>query len=353
MLGAGRTANTHMGRAHALGYSPDICSYLTSDIGAYLADETPLKAYGLEGVPRADVLVYNTNQCREVLDWMEYYGREWGVPVVGINSVRMVGEVTDAHVESVVRQIEALIPVLEGIAGMRLDDGRLEEAVRLSRECSDLWRACLETATSRPAPLSFFDGTIHMGPAVTMRGLPEACDYYRVFLDELSERVAEGTGAVAGERFRLYWEGMPLWGKLREQSELFAELGTAVVASTYCNSWIADALDPADPLVSMARASLELFITRSEPPKEAYIEEMVGLFGADGILFHDTRTCPHNSNARYGMPGRLRERLGIPVLIVEGDQTDLRCYSAEQAKTSIEGFIEQLDEFQTVAGGAR
>src|SRR5512145_2651958 len=69
LLGALRLANAHMGRAHALGYSPDICSYLTSDVGAYLAGETPLKRYGLERVPRPDVLVYDTNQCREVRDW--------------------------------------------------------------------------------------------------------------------------------------------------------------------------------------------------------------------------------------------------------------------------------------------
>ncbi len=46
MLGASRTANRYLPLAHAQGYSQDICSYLTSDIGAYLAGESPLKAYG-------------------------------------------------------------------------------------------------------------------------------------------------------------------------------------------------------------------------------------------------------------------------------------------------------------------
>jgi benzoyl-CoA reductase/2-hydroxyglutaryl-CoA dehydratase subunit BcrC/BadD/HgdB len=36
MLGASRTANDYIPAANAMGYSPDICSYLTSDIGAYL-----------------------------------------------------------------------------------------------------------------------------------------------------------------------------------------------------------------------------------------------------------------------------------------------------------------------------
>jgi len=135
---------------------------------------------------------------------------------------------------------------------------------------------------------------------------------------------------------------MPVWGRLRELSKLFATLRTTIVASTYCNSWVFDALDPGDPVRSMARASLELFIARAEGPKERYLELMIARYGLDGIVFHDARTCPNNSNSRFGLPGRLRDRVGVPVLVLDGDLNDLRCWSDEQAHTSIEGFVEQL-----------
>ncbi|HSP95198.1 MAG TPA: 2-hydroxyacyl-CoA dehydratase family protein, partial [Thermoanaerobaculia bacterium] len=46
MLGATRTSTDLIPAANAIGYSPDICSYLTADIGAYLKGFTPLaKAY--------------------------------------------------------------------------------------------------------------------------------------------------------------------------------------------------------------------------------------------------------------------------------------------------------------------
>jgi benzoyl-CoA reductase/2-hydroxyglutaryl-CoA dehydratase subunit BcrC/BadD/HgdB len=353
MLGAARKANDTMPRAHALGYSPDICSYLTSDIGAYLSRETPLAAFGLDAVPRADVLVFNTNQCRDVRDWFEFYGREWNVPVLGIRSPRSLERVAEGDVDAVAWQIEAMVGPLEGIAGRRLDGAALEETVRLSRECSDLWKACLESATHRPAPLTFFDAAVHMGPAVVLRGAAEAPAYYRTLLAELESRVRSGVAAVEGERFRLYWEGMPIWGKLRMFSTLFAELSAAVVVSTYCNSWIFEALDPADPIRSMARASLELFIVGSEEPKERYIREHVQRYAVDGILFHDCRTCPNNSNARYGMPRRISAAMGVPALVVDGDVNDLRCFSEEQSKTSIEGFIEQLADFRPDAAEAR
>jgi benzoyl-CoA reductase/2-hydroxyglutaryl-CoA dehydratase subunit BcrC/BadD/HgdB len=342
MLGATRMAGEAMARAHAAGYSPEICSYLTSDIGAHLLGKTPLARFGLTAPPRPDVLVFDTNQCREVRDWFEFYGRELGAPVIGVSSLKAVGAVEEWHVDAIARQIEALVPPLEAVAGTKLDSSRLEEAIRLSRQSSDLWRQCLSTAAHRPAPLTFFDGTIQMGPAVVLRGTEAAGAYYRRLLAELKERTRDGAGAVPGERFRLYWDGMPIWGKLRELSTLFSGLTAAVVASTYCNSWVFDALDPADPVRSMARASLELFIVRCEGEKERYLDRMVREFSVDGLVFHDSRTCPHNSNTRFGMPGRLRERWGIPVLTIDGDLNDLRCYSEEQTRTSIEGFVEQL-----------
>ncbi|MBN2489925.1 MAG: 2-hydroxyacyl-CoA dehydratase [Planctomycetes bacterium] len=344
MLGATRMATDTIPAANAIGYSPEICSYLTSDVGAFLQGRTPLKdAYeGITSIPRPDVLVYNTNQCRDVQDWFSWYGERFRAPVIGVDCYRGVETVTDVHVDGIAGQFEALVAPLEEISGEKLDPQRLREAVRLSRRCSDLWKEVLDTAAVRPSPLTFFDSTIHMAPAVVMRGLQTAIDYYEELLAELKARIADGVAAVAGERFRIYWEGMPIWGRLRDLATLFLELETCVVASTYANSWIFTALDPDEPFRSMARAYTELFIVRSDPPKEKYLEEMIEFFQVDGLIFHDAKTCSYNTNCRHGMPQRLEERLGIPSISIAGDLNDLRCYSDEQARTQIEAFVEQL-----------
>ena len=344
MLGATRTATDLIPAANARGFSPDICSYLTSDVGSYLMNQTPLQKMGMAGPPKADVLVFNTNQCRDVKDWFQFYAREWGVPCLGIHTPRAIGELSDSILADVAKQTEALVAPLAEVAGARLDPERLRQAIALSKECTELWRAVLATAASVPSPLSFFDGTIQMGPAVVLRGTQDAVDYYRVLLAELRQRAVDGVAAVPGERFRIYWEGMPIWGKLRSLSEQFVQLKICVVASTYCNSWIFDALDPADPFRSMARAYSSIFICRSDDQKEKYIEAMVARYRVNGILFHDAKTCPNNSNSRYMMPQRLQGKLGIPYLIIHGDLNDLRLYSEEQARTNIEAFAEQLAE---------
>ncbi len=344
LLGATRQANDYIPAANAIGYSPEICSYLTSDVGAAIVGETPLsRAYpGITRVPRPDVLVYNTNQCRAVKDWFQWYARKYRVPCLGVESFRQIEEVTPLHVAAVSSQLRQLLPLLQEISGTSFDLDRLRETVALSRECSRLWGQVLETAAHRPSPLTFFDGTIHMGPAVIARGTQAAVDYYDFLLAELRQRIETGVAAVDDEHCRIYWEGMPIWGKLRELAALFLKLQTCVVASTYCNSWIFSDLDPEDPFDSMARAYTGLFITRPDAYKERYIKQMVEFYQIDGIVFHEAKTCPDNSNSLYGMPQRLYQKLGIPSVVIHGDLNDLRLFSEEQAVTRLEAFVEQV-----------
>ena len=345
MLGSARMAADLIPHANALGYSPDICSYLTSDIGSYVTGNTPLtKAFGIEKVPKPDVLVFNTNQCRDVKDWFAWYAKEFDAPLIGVHTPRNPSGLDDNITSSVAKQIEALVEPLEKISGNKFDMDKLKEKLALSRECTDLWKEVLDTAANKPSPLTFFDSTIQMGPAVVLRGNQQAVDYYKMLLEELNERVANKDSAVEGERFRLYWEGMPIWGRLRAHSELFASLQTCVLASTYCNSWIFGDFDPADPFNSMAKAYTELFIVRGDDVKEQYMKRMIETFKIDGVIYHDAKTCPNNSNSRYGMPQRLEKETGLPSLTINGDLNDMRLVSDEQTKTNIEAFVEQLEE---------
>ena len=198
VLGSTRKAMDYIPVANAVGYSPDICSYLTSDVGAFMKNETPLsRAYeGIEGVPRPDVLVFNTNQCRDVQDWFNWYSRELGVPAIGISTYRNIGEIKDEYLQSIVKQIEDLIPTLEKISGNTFDIDKFREVLSLSKECTAMWQKVLEANAAIPAPISFFDETIHMGPAVVLRGSPQAVEYYKVLLKEREEKIDSKDGAV-------------------------------------------------------------------------------------------------------------------------------------------------------------
>ncbi len=342
MLGAGKNADKYIPSAVAHGYSPDICSYLTSDIGAFLQNETPLQKMGFAAVPRPDILVYNTNQCREVEDWFSFYGRHFKVPVVGIHTPLCISELNPEIIKGVSDQYHRIIPEIEKVAGRKFDIDAFRESVGLSHDGCVLWKQVLQKAKHLPSPINFFDSAIHMGPIVVMRGTTHAVDYYKLLLAELEERIATNISAVPVERFRIYWEGMPLWYRLSSMAKLFAKLDTCIVASTYCNSWVFDDLDPADPFESSALAYSKLFIVRSDSVKESVLENLMKEFAVQGIIYHESKTCARNSNNRFGLQNRLFKTTGIPFLEINGDLNDPRCYSEEQSIIAIETFIEQL-----------
>lgn len=344
LLGARKISHECIPVAVGVGYCAESCSYMTSDIGAALSGVSPLKEiYGISGPPKPDLLTYSTNQCREVQDWWNFFGRRYDAPVMGICPPTHLGTVTDAHVAFVREELKALINGIEKKLGRKMDYTRLEEAVTLSSRASSLWRRVLETARARPSPLTFFDGLIQMAPVILMRGSQDAIDYYNLLLEEMDDRVRHGVGAIPDERFRVYWDGMPVWPKLRELSEKFFDLGVAIPASTYCNSWAFEDFDGGDPLQWMARTSTEIFINRNENYKQQFLIEMYEAFELDGIIFHNARTCPNNTNSRFGMAQRLRDDVGMPVLVFDGDLSDIRFFSTAQTMTNLEAFAEQLE----------
>jgi len=347
LLGATREAGDYIPVSAKYGYSNQICSYTTSDIGAFISNSTPLKKhYGLESIPTPDLIVYNTNQCREVEDWFTYFSDHFKCPVIGINPPRYLDEVTNEELSLVVAQFKNMIPVCEKASGRKFDLQSFQNTIKMSREATVLWQKVLKTSKASPAPFSFFDGSIHMGPIVVLRGAQEAIDYYKVLLDELEGYVSQGIGFLENENCRIFWDGMPIWGKLKMLSNLFKQNNTAVVASTYCNSWIFDDFDEKKPFESSALAYTEIFINRSEKAKMKMLKDWIEEYRIDGVIFHDSKTCFNNSNARFGMPVRLKEETGIQTLVVEGDLNDLRFFSEGQSTSKIETFIEQIENKQ-------
>ena len=345
LIGARKLSHKYIPRAVGAGYGAETCSYMNSDIGAALAGNSPLReAYGIDGPPTPDLLAYSTNQCREVQDWFSFFGRRHNSTVLGICPPTHLGNVLGDTVTFVRGQLLQFIDRIETEFGLRLDHTRLEETVALSSRASALWRRILDTAQTHPAPLTFWDGLIHMAPVIVLRGSQTAIDYYESLLSEMEQRVRDGVGAVPHERFRLYWEGMPIWPRIRDLSNKFLETRTAVCASTYCNSWAFRPFAGGDPLEWMAQTSIEIFINRDEVVKQAFLVGMIERFDIDGVIFHNARTCPNNTNSRFGMAQRLRDELEMPILVIDGNLSDARFFSTAQTMTNIEAFVEQLEE---------
>ncbi len=321
------------------GYSRDICSYARTDIGSVLSGKTPVGR-----LPRPDLLLCCNNICQTVLHWYRVLAHHFRVPLILIDTPFIYREATEHAIAFVKRQFEDAVTVAEKVRGKSLDYRRFRETLQMSAEATHLWMQVMERGKNRPAPISAFDEFIHMAPIVEMRGETAPVEYYRALLAELDERIKMGVGSVNDERKRLLWDNLPVWYRLRYFSELFAENGIAVVASTYTNAWgeLAHLIDPERPLESIARVYIHPILNRGTGYKLATMKRMIGEYQVDGVILHSDRSCKPYSVGQIDQRERLVKEQGVPALLLEADHNDPRAFSEEQAANRLAAFMEVL-----------
>jgi benzoyl-CoA reductase/2-hydroxyglutaryl-CoA dehydratase subunit BcrC/BadD/HgdB len=194
-----------------------------------------------------------------------------------------------------------------------------------------------------PSPLSAFDGFILMAPIVTLRGEKDVIDFYEILKKELEERVANGVAAVPNEEYRLLWDNLPIWFKMRDLSEKFIDLNACIVASTYLNAWARYDLDEKDPVDAIARAYASAFVNESIQHRAQLMRDIITEYSVDGVIFHSNRSCRPYSLGQYDIKEMLTEWTGVPGILIEADMNDERVYAEGPVITRLEAFIETLE----------
>ena len=324
-----------------MGYSSDLCSYARSDISAATVNGGPIG-----GLPRPDMLVCCNNICGTVLKWYEVQARYFKVPLFILDTPFCHTGFSEEARRYVQEQIDEYIAFLEEACGKRLDRDRMQEVGRLSVEGQRLWQAVLDTAMHRPAPLSAFDAFFHLALIVTLRGTQQAVDYYKMLLAEMQERVASGIGAVPNEKYRLLWDNLPIWFRTKWLSEKFAAQDACLVADTYTSAWCGSLkyVDENNFLKTMAECYTRIYLNIGVDEMARQVMEMVDKYAADGLVMHSNRSCKPYSLGQYDIQRIVREKMGIPTVMIEADMVDERSFSEGQIETRIEAFIELLKE---------
>ncbi len=326
--------------AEDAGYSRDLCSYVRTDLGSVLSGRSPAG-----NLPRPDLLLCCTNICQTVLHWYRVLAHHFDVPLILVDTPFLYRGATPHALAFVQRQMEDYVSEAERVAGRRLSWARLRRVLTLSRDAVELWARILAQGRQRPSPLTAFDAFVHMGPIVEMRGQEICVDYYQQLLAELRQRVENGVGALEQERFRLLWDNLPVWHRLRWFSELLAARGAALVASTYANAWgeLASLIDPQRPMESAARVYLHPILNVGVGDKLRKMQGMVEEYSLDGAILHSDRSCKPYSIGQVDQRNALVRGLQVPSLLLEADHNDPRSFSPEQASGRLDAFLEMLE----------
>ena len=330
--------------AEQMGYSRDLCSYARCDIGSAVTGKSPIM-----GLPKPDFLLCCNNICGTVTKWYEVLARLFDVPLVFIDTPFIHDEMSENNIGYVKSQITRAIEQMESILGKKFDMDHFTEVAVLSGQASQLWGEVLATCRNVPSPMSAFDGFILMAPIVTLRGEQRVIDFYEVLKQELEERVATGVAAVPGERYRILWDNLPIWYKMRDLSEKFIDLQACMVASTYLNAWAATELDATEPLSGIAHAYACAFVNQSIQHRAKLMRDIVEQYSVDGIVFHSNRSCRPYSLGQQDIKDMLTEWTGVPGVLIEADMNDERSYAEGPVFTRIEAFIETLRPKREVA----
>ncbi|MCL4515009.1 MAG: 2-hydroxyacyl-CoA dehydratase family protein [Firmicutes bacterium] len=337
LCGARRVAPELCKVAEAAGYSPDLCSYARSSLGAVLRPD--LAPMG--GLPSPDLLVVCNNICGTVLKWYEALAAHFQVPLFILDTPFVAEELDDAAVEYVLEQVRSLIAGLERLTGRRLRSAELSRRFELSNEAVRLWGEIRSLCHHRPSPLNVPDLFVHMAPIVVLRGTPAAVAYYRRLYDEVRERVRQGQAAVAGERYRLLWDNIAIWYRIYNFYKEFSARGACFVTDTYTGGWAAE-LAPGDPLESLARTYTGIFLNRGVDFRVRQMVDLIRDYQVDGFVMHSNRSCKPYSLIQEEIRRRVVNKTGVPGLIIEADMADSRVYAEEPVRNRVQAFLENL-----------
>ena len=341
MIGASHMGGDLCEKAEALGYSTDLCSYARADIACARENGGPIG-----GLPRPDMLICCNNICGTVLKWYEVQARYFNVPLYIFDTPFCHTEFPEEARRYVRSQLDEYVAFLEQTCGKAFDMSKSMEVGRLSIEGQRLWQAVLDTAAHKPAPMTAFDAFFFLALIVTLRGTKTVVDFYKELLAEMKERIENGISAIENERYRLLWDNLPIWYRLKWLSETFASHGASLVADTYTTAWCGSMkyIDENNFIDSMAEAYTRIWLNIGIDEMVKTVLDMIDKYEVDGVVVHSNRSCKPYSFGQYDIQRIIQDQKGIPCMMIESHMNDERSFSESQAATRIDAFMEMIKQ---------
>ena len=324
-----------------LGYTSHLCAYARTDLGYRESGKTITK-----GIPEPDIFLACNAQCFTLTKWFQVLARRGDLPVFVFDTPEYVLD-KNARKEIVkycVLQLKELIAWLEHVTKKKFNYDRLQEVMHYSAQSSILYKKFLDMAQYKPSPISIFDALIGMAIAVYRRGTPECVEYYQTLCDEIDEKVKNGIGVVPNEKYRLYWENLPVWFKFSDHAKLLASYGGVILTSLYVHAWSLDFDLTKDPLETLAQNYVDRFSNSTIEDRADMAMDLFKRYDMNGMIMFMNRSCKAVSFAVPSLKEILTRRTGIPALVFESDMGDQRFYSETQIRTRIEAYFETLDQ---------
>ncbi len=339
-IGARKGSMEFISYSEGKGYSSDLCSYARVNMGY-----VDLKDAEAQNIPQPDLILCCNNICNTVIKWYENIAKELHIPMILFDTPYSYEyQISEESIQYMRRQFDYAIRQLEELTKKRFDYDRLSEVMEVSNSTCRWWKKSTELAMHKPSPLSGFDMFNYMAMVVCMRGNKDGETLFRLWYEELEERMKQNLGPWnnAEEKYRIMWDGIACWPHLATTFKTLKKYGVNMVASTYPDSW--NIRYERNDLDALVRAYASHYANRSIAYSVDNISKITEDYSLDGIIFHSNRSCKLMDFKQYEIQRQVQQRTGVPAVFFDGDQTDPRVFSDAQYETRIQALVELMEK---------
>ncbi|MDA8137674.1 MAG: 2-hydroxyacyl-CoA dehydratase family protein [Desulfobacteraceae bacterium] len=336
--------------AESMGYSRDLCSYFKTNIGA--VDKGVKTAHG--GIAKPDIITCTNTICDTHWKWFQIQAEKLNVPLFAFDCPKIVSGTDERTIEGyisyMVDQFYEFFEFVKKHTGKELNIARMVKASDDSERMSILWRNIFECRKCVPSPYSSAETSASFFPLVVMPGKKIGTKFFEKIYADIKQRVERGEGTLTSgrEQYRLLFEGIPFWYRMRFMYEL-ARYNAVVTYEPYTFSFAPPkpvGLNYAESLRQVARVMMDLPYSYNLEKRIEYFRQAVKEYRIDGVILHENLSCRPSSTGMIDLKNALQQDPGIPVLILQCDMNDPRAYSDAQMKTRVESFIELMAQNQ-------
>jgi benzoyl-CoA reductase/2-hydroxyglutaryl-CoA dehydratase subunit BcrC/BadD/HgdB len=333
--------------AESMGYSRDLCSYFKTNVGAVDTGITMTQG----GIDKPDIITCTNAICDTHWKWFQIQAQKLKVPFFMIDVPKQVSgtdeKTIEGYIDYLVEQFLAFAEFVRKYTGKKIDEKRFRKVQELSDRLCALWQEIFKLRMATPSPYSSAETSAAFFPLVVMPGVKKGISFFESILGDIQARVARGEGTLppGAERYRILFEGIPFWYRMRFMFDL-ARQGAVVTYEPYTFSFgprktLGLSFDKS--LREVARLIMETPYSYNLEKRIAYFKTTIKEYKIDGVILHENLSCRPSSTGMVDLKNAIQRDCDIPVLILQCDMNDPRAFSEAQVQGRIDSFIELME----------
>ncbi len=317
-----RTEDYLINEAEASGIAPTMCSYHKSFIGG--VDSGVL--------PKAKMAVTTSMVCDGNVMTFRHVEKKHGVPCFVLDIPYVYTKENEAYLAE---QLRELISFLQEQTGRTFDMDRLRQVLERENLTRKYYRQFLSELKHRYYPKTLTLDMYFLFPTHLDIGTQETLDLFRYLRKDIrSYPERHGKSIFWVHLLPYYQETLKSYFNYRE--DYFIQ------AMDFNLDYMKE-LDTSHPLEALARKMIGNIYNGPYERKVKAIARMVREFEPDGVIHFCHWGCKQSSGGVMLLREEIR-KLGVPVLILDGDALDRRNSHDGQIRTRLEAFLEMLDQ---------